>query len=1205
MTGKPGATVQLQDKDGNPVGEPVVLDEQGQGTVALPPEASGEQVDVLVKDGDQQSPVATVNVPLLAPQLGAVDPVTGELPVIGKPGASVQLQDQNGNSVGAPVILDAQGQGVAKVPSSLSGEALSAVQTSGNATSAASGAITAPVLPPVLGPVDALTGQLMLEGKPGATVQIEVPAGSAISVALDPQGKGSVILPSIASHESLEGTQTSGNLVSAPASIDIPVLAPRNGQVNDAGTHVVVNGKPDDVIRVKDAKGVELGSGSVGKDGSIEIALNAPQSAGGNLTLTAYDKGEASPAITIVAPVIDMERPLPPTEVSINPDGTRVLGKAKAGETVRIVNLDTQEDLGTFAAEPDGLFSANIPPQAAGDRLAVTVEKDGKTSLPAVLLVPLDGDQTPAKPFDVSIDATGTKVQGKGAPNTIALVKSADNQTVIGKGLVGPDGVFQVTIAPQPGGQLLNVALQNNDKVSASETVMTPYVDRRTPYDVSIEESGTQVTGKGNAGDKIRVKDAQNNEIGSGVVKPDGTFVVNIPKQPADQTLAITAQGQGLESAPAYLQTPVLDTDRPPQPAVQIDAGGTRISGKTEPGASVSVKDAAGNLLAGPILAGEDGAFAADIAKLPAGTAIKVVAEVAGKTSLPSELIVPLVDEATPPAPLSASISADGKSIFGKAAPNTQAVVKDAKGNVLGERTVSDDGSYAIPIAVQVGGTKLEVSSVSLDGESSSRPVSVLAPFQLAVQTQDVLVGLLIDPAITKITESEEVSFFTPLSTIFSNVANWVVGLLDVDPLLPSRVAKEFSVAENERVTVKVSNKDSVLNANFIRNNYVLLEKKVGDEWVKVQEKAGAGVGDILGIPVLSDVDEAGLSLEFETPGDYRFTFTEFSLLGIGKKNYDLEIIREPFVEGFASSAITNDLVLPTGAKLLKVNDTQLADEVRTVIQGKYGQLLIGTDGQASYVQDRNATPSDQTETFTYEASTASGGTLRSSFTIKAKVASVSGDLLSQEDASISSVDGATLSSSSEQTIHGKFGDLKIKADGQYTYTPKLSLEGLNETDTFKYVVRHESGETVTSTLNIHIADAKLVEELERVPTGPNPMVDPTETDAASQSLLAMSSDDNASLPRLNLQEPKLDTSKLLSLQPKDDQSETPLTVTLQDILQPDGTVSGSMSASVLDLPDSWKPDGVQASLNGHDYLHYVETATKKDVWVETGVSVI
>ncbi|WP_230589722.1 Ig-like domain-containing protein [Pseudomonas chlororaphis] len=1087
VEGKPGATVQLRDASGNPVGTPVTLGNDGRGEIQVPPTLSGQAVTLMQKVGEQESKASTETaVPLLKPDL-VVDADKGEVAVTGKPGASAQLQDKSGQPIGSPILLDAQGRGVIKLTHDAGGESLGVIVEEGGQQSSAT-QVDTPLLKPVLGPVDALTGQLTLEGKPGATVQIDVPAGTAISVVLDQQGKGSVILPSIASHESLEATLTLGSLVSAPASIVVPVLAPRNGEVNDTGTRLTVNGKPGEIIKVMNAQNVELGSGVVGKDGAIEIALNAPQSSGAGLTLTAYNKGEASLPITVVTPVIDAERPLPPTDLNISPDGSRVLVKAKVGEKVRIVNLDTQEDLGSVDETIDGFFSAYIPPQAGGARLSITAEKDGKTSLPALLLVPLDGEQALAKPFDVSIDATGTKVQGKGVPHTIAEVKSTDNQTVLGKGLVGPDGTFQVSIAPQPGGQLLNVALQNNDTLSDSETVMTPYIDSNTPTDVTIEESGTQVTGKGTAGDVIRIKrGALNDEIGAGVVKPDGTFEVTIAQQPADQALIVTAQGQGVESASAYVQTPAFDVGRPLQPDARIDASATKINGKAEPGASVSVKDAAGNLLAGPVLAGEDGTFAAEIAKLPAGTSVKVVAEVAGKESLPSEVIVPLLDGAVPPAPLSASISADGKSVFGKAAPNTTVVVKDAKGNELGEERVGDDGSYVVSIAVQRGGAMLDVFSATDDGVSPS--VSVLAPFQLTAQTQDVQVGLFIDPYLNELTETKPITFVTPISSVVAGGIDKVREIFGADERwFPVEATHEFSVAENERVEVKVSNK-ARLSGDLLRLNEVAVDKRVGNKWVNVGRSKGGEVVNLLDRSLVSEIDGSGISITSETPGDYRVTIYDVSALGLGVKEYTATITRESFAGGFANNAITNDLILPPGAKLLKVNGKALASEAYTAIQGKQGELRIKADGQASYVQDKNAT-AGQFETFTYEAREESGGTRTGNFTIMTEAPAVSGDLLAQDDASISSVGGTSLSSTAERTINGKFGDLKIKADGQYTYTPKLSLAGLNETDSFEYVVRHKNGETVTSTLNVHIAEAGLVAELKKVPVSLDSVTD-------------------------------------------------------------------------------------------------------------------
>ncbi|OLF52213.1 hypothetical protein BTN82_26210 [Pseudomonas chlororaphis] len=1079
VTGTPGANVQLQDKDGKPVGSPVTLDAQGKGVVNVPPSMGGQPIKVVTTGADGKPlPTTTVDVPLLAPQLGAVDPVSGKLPVTGTPGASVQLQDKDGKPVGSPVTLDTLGQGVIKLTHDAGGESLRVIVEKGGQQSSAA-QVETPLLKPVLGPVDALTGQLMLEGKPGATVQIDVPAGTAISVILDQQGKGSAILPSIASLESLEGTLTSGNLVSAPASIAVPVLAPRNGEVNDTGTHVAVNGKPGEIIKVMDAQGVELGSGVAGKDGAIEIALNTPQDSRVDLTLTAYNKGHASPAIVIVAPVIDTERPLPPIDLNINPDGTRVLGKAKVGETARIVNLDTKEDLGTFAVGSDGFFSANIPLQMGGDKLSITLEKGAKTSLPALLLVPYDWDQFPAKPFDLSIDVTGTTVQGKGVPNTIALVKSEDNQTEIAKGLVGPDGAFELRIALQPGGQRLNVALQNKDKVSDSATVIAPYIDSNTPTGMSINEAGTQVTGKGKAGDTVRVKDAQDNEIGSGVVGPDGTFVATIAKQPAGQSLAVTAQGQGVESAPAYVQTLAFDIARPTQPDARIDASATRISGKAEPGASVSVKDAAGNLLAGPVLAEADGTFTAQIAQLAAGTPVKVVAEVAGKESLPGELIVPLVAGAVPPPPLSASISADGKSVFGKAAPNSTIEVKDTKGNKLGEQRVGDDGSYDVPIEVQVGGTTLYVLTAAMAGESSQVPV--LAPFQLTAQTQEAHVGLFIDPYLNELTNTVRTIIDNPISTSVGDIADNVSEFFGKKPRSASEVTKEFSVAENERVQVKISD-NTRFNADFGRISNVTIEKQVGDKWINVNERGPKGeLANLVGKGIKSDMDKSSISFTYETPGDYRITIYDESVLSVGDKKYAITFTKEPFAGGFANNAIISSLILSPGAKLLKVNDKTLANDTYTAIRNKHGELHIRTDGRASYVQDQDASPSNQPETFTYEALEASGAIRSSSFTITPTPPAISGDLLSQDDASITSVNNTPLPENDEHTINSKFGDLKIKADGQYTYTPKLSLAGLNETDTFEYVVRHKSGETVTSTLNVHIADARLVAELETV----------------------------------------------------------------------------------------------------------------------------
>ncbi|WP_036998403.1 BapA/Bap/LapF family prefix-like domain-containing protein, partial [Pseudomonas chlororaphis] len=175
VTGTPGATVQLQDKDGKPIGTPVVLDAQGQGTVTVPPEASGEPIKVVVTGTDgEPSLVTTVDVPVLTTQppspavVGTVNPNTGELPVTGKPGAIAQLQDKDGNTVGDPVTLDDKGQGKLIVPPSASGKPLDVV-VGGQLQSPVDVPVltTQPPSPAVVGTVNPNTGELPVTGKPG------------------------------------------------------------------------------------------------------------------------------------------------------------------------------------------------------------------------------------------------------------------------------------------------------------------------------------------------------------------------------------------------------------------------------------------------------------------------------------------------------------------------------------------------------------------------------------------------------------------------------------------------------------------------------------------------------------------------------------------------------------------------------------------------------------------------------------------------------------------------------------------------------------------------------------------------------------------------------------------------------------------------------------------------------------------------------
>ncbi|MCO2439423.1 hypothetical protein FA346_30470, partial [Pseudomonas aeruginosa] len=158
VSGKPGASVQLQDKEGNPVGSPVTLNAQGQGVIPLPQSTSGESLEAVQTSDGVKSPISdAVVVPTLKPVVGAVDPQTGKVAVEGKPGATVQLKDAAGNAVGAPVTLNAQGQGELQVPPTLSDQKVTATQTVDGVESLPSVEVTVPLLKPTV-VADANTG---------------------------------------------------------------------------------------------------------------------------------------------------------------------------------------------------------------------------------------------------------------------------------------------------------------------------------------------------------------------------------------------------------------------------------------------------------------------------------------------------------------------------------------------------------------------------------------------------------------------------------------------------------------------------------------------------------------------------------------------------------------------------------------------------------------------------------------------------------------------------------------------------------------------------------------------------------------------------------------------------------------------------------------------------------------------------------------
>ncbi|MBK5008124.1 Ig-like domain-containing protein, partial [Pseudomonas sp. S32] len=122
-------------------------------------------------------------------------------------------------------------------------------------------------------------------------------------------------------------------------------------------------------------------------------------------------------------------------------------------------------------------FSITLnPAQANGELLDVVAIENGLSSLPAQVTAP---DITaPDAPTQLTISADGTLVTGRAEPGSTVRVTTADG-TQLGTALVGPTGIFNITLSPpQVDGEVLRAtATDAAGNTSEASTLTAPDID--------------------------------------------------------------------------------------------------------------------------------------------------------------------------------------------------------------------------------------------------------------------------------------------------------------------------------------------------------------------------------------------------------------------------------------------------------------------------------------------------------------------------------------------------------------------------------------------------------------------------------------------------------------------------------------------------------------------------------------------------------
>ncbi|NWC55215.1 hypothetical protein HX799_29140, partial [Pseudomonas tolaasii] len=436
----------------------------------------------------------------------------------------------------------------------------------------------------------------------------------------------------------------------APPPVTPPATPPGAAgglSVNSAGTVLNGKGQGGTTVTVKDAAGNVIGTGTVGADGNFQVNLGTPQTNGETLQVVLKDaSGKESVPATVVAG--DTTAPAAATGLEVSPDGTILTGKGEPNATVTITDANGNV-IGTGTVGADGNFQVTLTtPQTNGETLNVVLKDVAGNESPASPVVA--GDTTaPAAPTDLTISADGATVSGKGEPNTAVTIKDTGGN-VIGTGTVGADGTFQVSLnTPATEGESLQVTLTDGagNQSLPGGLLVADIETPLAPRNLSISEAGDTLSGEGSANHDVTVLNDAGEVVGTGTVGDDGTFVLQLNSLHVNgERLRVFLKNfSGKESLPGTAFAG--DTIAPDAPTnLAVSPEGNTVSGKGEPGATVTVKDADGNVI-GTGTVGDDANFQVtlDPPQVNGETLSVTLTDASGNESVPATVVAVDIDD--------------------------------------------------------------------------------------------------------------------------------------------------------------------------------------------------------------------------------------------------------------------------------------------------------------------------------------------------------------------------------------------------------------------------------------------------------------------------------------------------------------------------------------------------------------------------------
>jgi LPXTG-motif cell wall-anchored protein len=551
-------------------------------------------------------------------------------------------------------------------------------------------------------------------------------------------------------------------IVSDPADTtapNAPVVTEVSGN-SQIGYTVKGTAEPNAIVTIYDDANNQVGTAQANASGEFTVTLAGEIGPSSLLSITATDSsGNISDSANFNTPGDPIPGAPTATASGDSTNGYTVSGNAEANSTVTIKDLDGNI-LGTTVANDDGSYSVALP---VGPRPEQTLEATATNSFGE------SSSTTFVTPMDPSLNAPSgaltatTTAPGASDANAPILTELTDsNGNTVSVTAVIRDNEGEIVVNGQLAAGSYTVTYSAPGYADVTQILeVTDAPDTTAPEAPTVggvtgnSTDGYVVSGTGEAGSTITIKDDAGNTVGTGTVDTEGNYSIEVPGSVGpDAPLTVTAtDNSGNTSQPTSTATPSdPDTTAPEAPTVGGVTGnstdGYVVSGTGEAGSTITIKDDAGNTV-GTGTVDSEGNYSIEVPGSvgPDAPLTVTATDNSGNTSQPTSTTTPSDPDTTAPeAPKVTSVSGNsgkGYTIKGKAEAGALVNVYDNDNNLLGSVRADSNGSFTIVLPKgSVGANQpLTLTATDKSGNTSGKAYSVTPADQVIAPPSAVATG--------------------------------------------------------------------------------------------------------------------------------------------------------------------------------------------------------------------------------------------------------------------------------------------------------------------------------------------------------------------------------------------------------------------------------------------------------------------------------